>query len=1799
MKRPPAAAAGGGQARGFSAFRAAACYAQDLSAALGITQLFLLSYLGALAAGGAALPTYPAGANKATVALHMLRNAPWYLFVRPTLARDWALLGCALDMYGVPLLLLVLGAAGRRSALWRWWAGGARDWVMLAHAPVARTLLHAATYVLLPRHRWTQAGYALSTISAVTRPVENTLFLTVYCWYVPIRFSLAVPLSVANLVFTFLMAYVVGPVLLSDEGSAASAQLLSRLPLMRQALVAVVAAACPALAAWVAEKQLRAGYARVRQHPESFEQYGTRLAASTAASLLGATSGASVTGCVVVQGCAQLIAWRHSLRRPAEDGGGGGGDGVWSLSGLLPLLPQLLPDAELVGGVSVQAQAGAEREGGAERGIEVRRWSPSASSSAPLSAPVRLLHLQPPALALLPPAGAEAKGAGAAGMGAEACGELRVTVASPRAQRCRLLLLGSGGVVLAEYGTELAAGEQELRVGVADVLRAAEAVEVTSGQAPLALRLALVPPAHSDEGGPGSSDGPLLHFSAPLLLLPAAPAAELAGLWSSAASAPCGEAAAWCEVVWPLLQDLAFLADGAAGASAGSAAAAVAVAEVAAHVSSFLEANGLAATAALVDETAAAVAPAASSSSASSLTTDHDGVSPLPVPLALAPSKPTLRDVLRGFRPPALESAFWAWRITQLTRSAPFMAVLVAQPFTLWLTRTAAAEPFGVAARTAVFVSVLGASDAACCIALLAHRALALRASASDAAASHLDASSGGSRDGTRDSTAAGSHVGHGSGSADHLGACRSTAAEARTVLSYKLAAALVGPLLYNLAALSAVWARFPCCKAFVGSQRTSVGAFLTRGVLLPSVQQAGWAAAVAGGLVLFPGEVRHLTMLQPDWSSAHVAVVVMAWRLTAVAVAAAWEWRARCRFLGRVAAGAVQVEGDLSATLGITQLFLLSYLAAVAARGAALPSFPAGAGWAAKALHMLRNAPWYLFVRPTLARDWALLGCALDMYGVPLLLLVLGAAGRRSALWRWWAGGARDWVMLAHAPLARTLLHAATYVLLPRHRWTQAGYALSTISAVTRPVENTLFLTVYCWYVPIRFSLAVPLSVANLVFTFLMAYVVGPVLLPDDGSAASAQLLSRLPLMRQLLVAVVAAACPALAAWVAEKQLRAGYARVRQHPGSFEQYGTRLAASTAASLLGATSGASVTGCVVVRGCAQLIAWRHALRRPAEDSGGGGGDGVWSLSGLLSLLPQLLPDAELVGGVSVQAQAGAEREGGAEGGVEVRRWSPSASSSAPLSAPMRLLHLQPPALALLPPAGAEAKGAGAAGMGAEACGELRVTVASPRAQRCRLLLLGSGGVVLAEYGTELAAGEQELRVGVADVLRAAEAAGAPSGQAPLALRLALVPPAHSDEGGPGSSDGPLLHFSAPLLLLPAAPAAELAGLWSSAASAPCGEAAAWCEVVWPLLQDLAFLADGASAGSAAAAVAVAEVAAHVSSFLEANGLAATAALVDETAAAVAPAASSSSASSLTTDHDGVSPLPAPLALAPSKPTLRDVLRGFRPPALESAFWAWRITQLTRSAPFMAVLVAQPFMLGLLRTAAVESAVITFRNALLAVVLWASDSACCIALMLHRARARRARAGANTVRQIENQVGDRPSISRGDAATSDGSSAAVPSGAGSMAAEAAAGQATLWHKLAAALVGPILYGVAALAADWAQLPSKAFVGSLRVILGACLTRGVLLPSAQQAGLAAFAVAAPLLVIGEAHHLTAFQPTWGLVPVAAVAVGWRLTGLVVTAAWEWRARRHFLGLVAAGVVHVESVAAVSAWAKAKVA
>ncbi len=284
------------------------------------------------------------------------------------------------------------------------------------------------------------------------------------------------------------------------------------------------------------------------------------------------------------------------------------------------------------------------------------------------------------------------------------------------------------------------------------------------------------------------------------------------------------------------------------------------------------------------------------------------------------------------------------------------------------------------------------------------------------------------------------------------------------------------------------------------------------------------------------------------------------------------------------------------------------------------------------------------------------------------------------------------------------------------------------------------------------------------------------------------------------------------------------------------------------------TMSPALHSCVVLRGCTHVWMWSGGILVPshAASSPDAGGIAAQQLQqqedtpllageaaprALVSRVVGALPDPDQLVGVWVQvADAHGCRVMNAaqmDGGMQVPREA------------VQLLRLCPPALAL-PTRGLEGQGEGEgegegqgqgdeAGGGTEANveqqpGRLSLVVQSLASQAARLVVVrqqrggeeeASGavlrrGVVVAEFPLQLAEGVQEVGVDLAGAVR--EVVGSSEAEV---LQVLLLPP-HDDGfgggGGGGSVGGggsgsdaplPLVHFSAPLLLLPTDAASEL------------------------------------------------------------------------------------------------------------------------------------------------------------------------------------------------------------------------------------------------------------------------------------------------------------------------------------------------------------------------------------------------------
>eukprot|EP00198_Chlamydomonas_reinhardtii_P001056 XP_001690391.1 predicted protein [Chlamydomonas reinhardtii] len=520
------------------------------------------------------------------------------------------------------------------------------------------------------------------------------------------------------------------------------------------------------------------------------------------------------------------------------------------------------------------------------------------------------------------------------------------------------------------------------------------------------------------------------------------------------------------------------------------------------------------------------------------------------------------------------------------------------------------------------------------------------------------------------------------------------------------------------------------------------------------------------------------------------------------------------------------------------------------------------------------------LVARPLALGDWPWLVMCIDEVALAALLTLLWAtaAYRRpnSRLWAYWH---RDWLISLHVPMAVTVLPlAAFWVALPPPLWRQAGAGAYVAAVASRPLADV-----------VRSSLTAAAAaghvVAMLAISRHAAAEPGPLQSMSCGSedidrsgssaaaaavAPSAMLAAQppsppqpeRPVLRGVLVSrareVAGPATPtaaphsrtALPAYHGLTRCALLSVKLQTHPGTFESYSQRLMQATPAIAAASqeTCAGGFTQALVVRGCVQLIMW---TRTPVAAAGGAVSAPEQPQQPPLDarLLSQLLPDGDQVGGLAVQQQQAA------------------VAAAAGGSVAVQLLHLTPPVLPL--PGGPTASDATA-----PPPEPLRLRLFSPGPQRARLLVVGSssteaaaaataaGGLrpqrVFAELQVQLCGGDQELELG-GEVLRqlllmACVEAEAPTGCS-RALQLLLMPPVHDGdeelvEAAEGSAGEvmpppPLLHFSAPLLVLPAAAAVELCGLWEQVAAEAGGDAAAAHAHLQPLLSDLAYVLEAA------------------------------------------------------------------------------------------------------------------------------------------------------------------------------------------------------------------------------------------------------------------------------------------------------------------------------------------------------------------
>ncbi len=329
-------------------------------------------------------------------------------------------------------------------------------------------------------------------------------------------------------------------------------------------------------------------------------------------------------------------------------------------------------------------------------------------------------------------------------------------------------------------------------------------------------------------------------------------------------------------------------------------------------------------------------------------------------------------------------------------------------------------------------------------------------------------------------------------------------------------------------------------------------------------------------------------------------------------------------------------------------------------------------------------------------------------------------------------------------------------------------------------------------------------------------------------------------------------------------------FPQVLEHPGNFEEYGSRLASvlqdcvreelghSAAASAVPDRQPAAVEPVLwttVIRGCVQVVLWGWVAEAVL---GGGGAGGVGDGAGEEDLLQRLVPrlrqrmaqqeGAGSVRGVSVQvgqqvavlgdSVQGVQLPGGGGGGssasIRLLQMSPPAASLAAVAEPAPLdvrllLHSPVPQMArvlVLAERAGDANGSSAAEPHKWSCG---CGLAPRLPTRARLLLELPVQLVGGVQEVEVALGAGELAGALAEECKSGEPGAEEAAGAVGVLRVVMVGPEHQPVSVAGQREEVaeprlLVHWVAPpLLLLPPAVAAEVCGAWEAMQR----EAAGW------------------------------------------------------------------------------------------------------------------------------------------------------------------------------------------------------------------------------------------------------------------------------------------------------------------------------------------------------------------------------------
>lgn len=252
------------------------------------------------------------------------------------------------------------------------------------------------------------------------------------------------------------------------------------------------------------------------------------------------------------------------------------------------------------------------------------------------------------------------------------------------------------------------------------------------------------------------------------------------------------------------------------------------------------------------------------------------------------------------------------------------------------------------------------------------------------------------------------------------------------------------------------------------------------------------------------------------------------------------------------------------------------------------------------------------------------------------------------------------------------------------------------------------------------------------------------------------------------------------------------------------------------------------------------------------------------------------------------------------------------------------------------------------------------------------------------------------------------------------------------------------------------------------------------------------------------------------------------------------------------------------------------LAPFQPPALERRFQAWRTAGLARTAPYLLAILAQPYLMGVLRTAREQSALVLVQTVVVCCCIYLSDVLGYAVLFCHLYGKRY----WMTKRPYQDKQQPTEEARRvSGAAGYHGEQQQHCGKVGSRAFTAGLPyEAAASYQAASTLYGPVLLIFGAIVTRLYPLPSNdAFVNNPKALIGSVVHRTVLMPCVQQLSARDAAVAAPVLAVGEAIQLAALQPDRSWMWLAAMVGAWRLGAVVVSGVWEWRARRKFAWVV----------------------